>query len=221
MAAAFTYGSISVVTTQRATTRTLLLIAAFGALGAVVLTLVAPATTALAATAPPAYALVAGIHSILPFLARRLLGFRWAATAVGAFVGLLSVGSTALGILVVVPLVVAGAVFDATALLLHRRVRGEGVFALAAFASAVALFLVSLPVMSPEHLGPVVMALTFGGRVAGQLGAWAVSALVARRVLSAGILRAPAPRERQAAAGSGESASPGTPPAGAPHDERV
>ncbi len=196
------------MTTQRATTRTLLLIAAFGALGAVLLTLLAPATGALAAAAPPAYALVAGVHSILPFLARRLLGFSWAATAVGAFVGILSVGSTALGILVVVPLVVSGAVFDTVVLVLRRRLRGEAVFAVAAVVSAVALFLVSLPVMSPEHLGPVVMALTFGGRVAGQLAAWAVSAVIARRVLRAGILRAPAERPGEH---SGETR----------HDERV
>lgn len=180
------------VSTQRATTRTLLLIAAFGAIGAVLLALVAPMTSLLAAAAPPAYALVAGVHSLLPFLARRLLGFDWAATAVGAFVGLLSIGFTPLGILIVVPLVVSGAAFDATALLTRRRgAAGEGSFALAALASAVALFLISLPVMSPEHLGPVVMALTLGGRIAGQLGAWAVSAAVARRVVRAGILRDP------------------------------
>jgi hypothetical protein len=183
------------VTTQRATTRTLLLIAVFGAIGAVLLALVAPATTALAVAAPPAYALVAGVHSLLPFLARRLLGFDWAATSVAAFVGLLSVGSTPLGVLIVVPLVVSGAVFDATALLLRRRLRaGEAPFVVAALASAVALFLVSLPVMSPEHLGPVVMTLTLLGRIGGQLAAWAVSALVARRVLRAGILRDPAGR---------------------------
>lgn len=181
------------MTTQRATTRTLLLVAAFGAIGAVLLALVAPMTSALAAAAPPAYAFVAGLHSLLPFLARRLLGFDWAATAVGAFAGILSVGSTPLGILIVAPLVVSGAAFDGVALLLRRRrgVTGEPGYAVAALASAIALFLISLPVMSPEHLGPVVMTLTLAGRVGGQLGAWAVSAGVARRVRRAGILREP------------------------------
>lgn len=185
------------VSTQRATTRTLLIVTAFGALGAILLTLVAPATTVLAATAPPAYALVAGIHSFLPFLARRLLGLNWAATSVGAFVGILCVGSTPLGILIVVPLIVSGAVFDGVVLLLRRRGPvEEATYFVAAVASAVALFLVSLPVMSPEHLGPVVIGLTLAARVGGQLGAWAISAIVARRVLRAGVLRTGAPGRR-------------------------
>ncbi|WP_348788768.1 hypothetical protein [Leifsonia sp. NPDC080035] len=186
------------MTAQRTATRTLLLIAAFAAIGAVLMAVVAPFTSVLAAAAPPAYALVAGGHSLLPFLARRLLGVRWAATAVGAFVGVLSVGSTPLGILIVVPLVVSGAAFDGTLLVLGRwrggEVRGrfgEAVFAVAALVSAVALFLVSIPVMSPEHLAPVVLTLTLAGRAGGQLGASALSAVVARRVLRAGILRAP------------------------------
>ena len=180
------------MTSQRATTRTLLLLAAFGAIGAVLLTVVAPLTSALAAVAPPLYALVAGVHSVLPFLARRLLGVRWAATGVGAFVGILSVASTPLGVLILVPLVVSGAAFDGTLLLLARRGRtGEAAAAIAAGASALALFLVSLPVMSPEHLLPAVLAATLAGRLGGQLAAWAMSAVLARRVVRAGILRAP------------------------------
>lgn len=191
------------MSTQRATTRTLLLIAAFGALGAVLMALVAPFTSVLAAAAPPLYALLAGIHSVLPFLARRLLGARWAATSVGAFVGILSVGSTPLGLLIVVPLVVSGAAFDASLLVLERRGRGsERSFAVAALASAVALFLVSLPVMSPEHLGAVVLTLTLAGRAAGQLAAWALSAVVAGRVRRAGILRAPGSPSRPATSGA-------------------
>lgn len=175
----------------RITTRVLLVTAAFGALGALVLILVAPFTSALAALFPPAYALAAGVHSILPFLARRLLGFRWAATLVGVFVGLLSIGFTPLGVLIVVPLALSGLGFDVTLRLLgRRRPARETHYLCAGVASAVVLFLVSLPVMSPDDLAPWIVSLTLLGRIAGQLGAVLLSGLIAPRVLRAGILPA-------------------------------
>lgn len=178
--------------TRRPTTRTLLVTAAFGAIGAVVLIALAPVTSLLAALFPPAYAVVASVHGVLPFLGRRLLGFPWAATVIGAFVGVLSIGFTPLGVLVLVPLVLSGAAYDATLLLLARGGRSspQGHHLIAGAVSAVVLFLISLPVMSPDDLTPWFLVLTFAGRLVGQTLAVLLSGLIARRVLRAGIMRA-------------------------------
>jgi hypothetical protein len=178
---------------RRPTTRTLLITAVFGALGAVILIAVAPVTSLLAALFPPAYAVAAGLHSVLPFLGRRLLGFRWAATVIGAFVGVLSIGFTPLGVLILVPLVLSGLAFDVTLLLLSRggRPLREAHHLIAGVVSAVVLFLISLPVMSPDDLAPWILVLTLAGRLVGQTLAVLVSRVIASRVLRAGILRAP------------------------------
>lgn len=174
---------------RRLSTRTLLIVAAFAALGAVALMLIAPITSLLAALFPPAYALVAGVHSILPFLARRLLGIPWVTTIAFALVGVVSIGFTPLGVLIVIPLVLTGVTFDLTLLLLGRRGPARAWhFHVAAAVTAVALFLVSLPVMSAGDLAPLILVLTFCGRLLGQLAASALSAAIARGVERAGIV---------------------------------
>ncbi|GAA2050586.1 hypothetical protein [Leifsonia soli] len=177
---------------RRLSTRTLLIIAAFGALGALLLILVAPVTAILAALFPPAYAVAAGVHSILPFLARRLVGFPWATTIAFSLVGLLAIGFTPLGALILVPLVVGGAGFDVTLLALGRRgPLRPWHYVLGALVTAVLLFLVSLPVMSPDDLAVPILLLTLLGRMAGQLAAAGIAWLLGDRVLRAGIMRAP------------------------------
>lgn len=189
---------------RRLSTRALLIIAAFAALGALLLILIAPITGLLAALFPPAYAVTAGIHSILPLLARRLVGFPWSTTIAFALVGILAIGFTPLGALIVIPLVVTGAGFDVTLLLLARR--GEPRlwhFLAGALVTAVLLFLVSLPVFSPRDLTPWILLLTLAGRVVGQLTAAAVAWAIGQRVLAAGILPASLPRTGAERASSG------------------
>ncbi|WP_223692700.1 hypothetical protein [Leifsonia poae] len=173
------------------TTRALLTCAAFGALGAILLAVISPATGALAAFAPPLYAVVAGMHSVLPFLAGRVLGFRFAATTVACFVGLLAGPFTPISFLVVVPLAVSGLVYD---LSLARRGRGRAAgrtaLLVAAALSGVALFLVSLPVMSPEHLIAPILLATLFGRLLGQIAASSVAGALAERLRRAGLDRA-------------------------------
>jgi hypothetical protein len=48
---------------------------------------------------------------------------------------------------------------------------------------------VSLAVFSPDHLQPAVLALTFAGRVAGQLGAVLVAGLIVTRLRRVGLRR--------------------------------
>ena len=177
--------------TRTLSTRSLLIIAAFGALGALLLIVVAPMTALLAALFPPAYAVAAGMHSVLPFLARRLVGFTWTTTIDFALVGILAIGFTPLGVLIVIPLVLTGVGFDLTLLLLLRR---RGSLRLwhqlaAALVTAVLLFLVSLPVFSPHDLTPLLLLLTLAGRVVGQLAAAGIAWAIGGRVLRAGIMR--------------------------------
>ena len=174
----------------RLSTRSLLIIAAFGALGALLLILVAPLTATLAALFPPAYAVAAGMHSVLPFLARRLVGFAWTTTIAFSLVGILTIGFTPLGVLILVPLAITGLGFDVTLMLLGRRgpLRPSH-HVVAAVVTAVLLFLVSLPVMSPRDLAAPILILTFVGRLIGQLAAAGIAWLIGGRVLRAGILR--------------------------------
>lgn len=179
-------------TTRRVSTRALLIIAAFGALGTLVLILVSPLTALLAAFFPPAYAVAAGVHSILPFLARRLVGFPWSTTIAFALVGLLASGFTPLGVLVLIPLVLSGAGFDLTLMLLGRRgPLRPWHYVVGALVTAVLLFLVSLPVMSPDDLAAPILLLTLVGRVVGQLAAAGIAWAIGTRVLRAGIMRVP------------------------------
>ena len=194
---------------RRLSTRALLIIAAFAALGALLLILVAPLTGLLAALFPPAYAVAAGIHSVLPFLARRLVGFPWTTAIAFALVGILAIGFTPLGVLIVIPLVVTGAGFDVTLLLLARRSEPRlWHFVGGALVTALLLFLVSLPVFSPRDLTPWILLLTLAGRIVGQLAAAGVAWAIGQRALAAGIMPASVP-----GAGSGalaaRPASPG------------
>ncbi|MEO7015799.1 MAG: hypothetical protein ABI130_01260 [Leifsonia sp.] len=191
--------------TALTSTRALLLCQAFGALGALLLIVVAPFTSLVAVFSPPLYGLAAGMHSILPFFARRVLGFPFAATAVSASVGFLGGAFTPIGLLIMIPLTLSGFSYDLTLLVANRVVpvapTSRWRYPLAAAASAVALFLVSLPVMSPEHLTLPVQSATLGARLAGQLAASFLAGLLARRVGRAGIIGpVAAPQEERTSA---------------------
>lgn len=178
---------------RKSSTRDLLVAGAFGAIGAVILVAVAPLTTALAATFPPGYAVVAGIHSVLPYTARRLLALPFAATLVAAVVGLLSFASTALGPLILISLLAATLPYDLVLRIASRGSRTPRTWQhlLAAATAGVVLFVVSLPVFSPEHLTPVMVVTVLIGRVVGQCAAVGVATLLASAVQRAGIRRRP------------------------------
>jgi len=160
-----------------------LLLAGVGS--ALVVLAFSPFSAATAAFSAPLYAVVAGGYSLFPFLARQLLGVRWAATGTGAIAGVLSAPISPIGLLIVVPFVGAGAAFDATVWALGRsaglRRRPEGVFLVAALISALVLFLVSLPVINPVDRGtPVFLLAVLGGRVVGQVAATLAAAGIVR-----------------------------------------
>lgn len=177
----------------RTSTRALLICQAFGAVGALLLIVVAPFTALTAAFSPPLYGLIAGMHSILPFFARRALGFRFAATAVSASVGFLGGAFTPIGFLIMIPLALTGFSYD-LALIATGETRTSGSWSrwrhpFAACVSGGMLFLVSLPVFSPEDLAWPILAATLGARVIGQMAASLLAGVLARRVERAGIVR--------------------------------
>jgi hypothetical protein len=119
----------------------------------------------------------------MPFLARTLTGVSWTATITAVVAGILIWPFSAIGLLVVIPLVAGAAAFDLG--LTGARNPGARRLVLAACLAGVVLFTVSLPVFSPDHLTPFVLAATLIGRLIGEL-----VALAAARALSAGLSRA-------------------------------
>ncbi|MDN4612848.1 hypothetical protein P5G50_00170 [Leifsonia sp. F6_8S_P_1B] len=164
--------------------RVLFTLVAAGAGSALIVLAFSPFSAAAAAFSAPLYAVVAGGYSFLPFLARRLLGLPWAATAAGCLAGVLSAPISPIGLLIVVPFVAGGAAYDAVAWALARAPwladRDRWVFTIAAAVSALVLFIVSLPVFSPVNRGlPLFLAAVLAGRLVGQLAASALAGLAA------------------------------------------
>ena len=174
----------------RLPTRALLVSAAFAALQTLVFFAVVPVTTMLAATAPPAYALVAGIHSLMPFLARLVTGVPGTATITAAITGLLTAALSPIGPLAAVPMVTAAVVFDAA---MPWRKRGsrpsQWRVVGAASAAGIALFGVSLPVFSSEHLVAPVLIATLVCRVVGEAVAAAIALAFTTMLARAGVVR--------------------------------
>jgi len=176
----------------RLSTRNLLVLASLGAVTALILFALIPFGGPLAAFAPPLYALVVGVYSVMPFLARRLIDFPLATTLVSFFAGLLAGAFSSIGYLVLVPLLVGSLAFDLSVTLLRRASRRLGpnsVWVLAGAVSGVALFLVSLLVFSPDDLVPGMLVATLAGRIAAQVGAALLAVVLSRRLARAGITR--------------------------------
>lgn len=170
-------------------TSALLIGAALGAVQALVFLAVVPATSVLAAVSPPVYALVAAVHTALPFLARVVTRVPGTAALAAFVTGVLTVAVSPIGLLGVVPLVLGGVVLD-LALPLRRDAPVSAARILAAGAvTGVVLFLVALPVFSPEHLTPLILLATLLGRVAGELGIAGIVVAVRRLLRRAGVAR--------------------------------
>lgn len=176
---------------RRLPTRELLISGAFAAIQTVLFAAVVPVTTALAASAPPAYALVAGVHTLMPFLARLVTGLPGTATVTAALTGLLTSALSPIGPLAAVPMIVAGVVFDVALLRARPRVPWWRL-GLAASVVGGALFVVSLPVFSSEHLAPTVLIATLACRIAAEVVVVSIAFAVARLLVRAGV-RPPRP----------------------------
>ena len=168
----------------RLTTRVLLTCAALGAVQAIASMLLSAATPAVAAASPPAYALLAGVHAIFPFLARRLTRTPWTVTITAGVAGALVWPVNAVGPLVLVVFLAGAASFDA--MLLRGRATVARMLVAAAVAGVV-LFAVSLPVFSPDHLTVPILALTLAGRIVGEAIGVIVAVVLGRGLAEAGV----------------------------------
>ncbi len=198
-------------------TRVLLICAALAAVHVLLHLIAAPALTALAPLSPPLYALAAGLHSVMPFLARRLTATPGTATLTAGIAAAFIAATSASGIILLVPLLLAGGMID----LVVGRVDAAGAgasrvrlrYAMAAVAAGTALFAISLTVFSPWHLTPLLIVSTLIARITGELGAALLSALIARSLGRAGVgVSAPPTRTGRR---SGLSAPEGPAPASA------
>lgn len=145
-----------------------------------------PITPGIAALAPPIYALVAGVHSIMPFTARLMLGFFGAATLTGFFAGVIAGSFSVIGFFVIVPLTISGLVFDA-ALWALKTWRAGVARIVAATLAGIVLFGMSLPVFSEEHLTVALVVLTLLARIASEICALLVAGVLARRLAKSGV----------------------------------
>lgn len=175
---------------RRLSTRVLLICGALAAVHLLLHFATLPALTALAPISPPIYGLIAGVHSLMPFLARRLTGVPGSAVLTSAIAALFVVVTNGAGLIAAVPVVLAGTVID----LVVWRSSGSGRrsqirYLLAAVVAGAALFAVSLAVFSPEHLTPVLLFATLGTRVLGEVIAAVLSGLLASALMRAGVGR--------------------------------
>jgi len=166
-------------------TRTLLVCGALAAVQTVVSASVSAVTPGLAAMMPPAYALVAALHTIMPFLARLLTGAPWTATITSAITGVLVWPFSAVGPLMMFVFLAAGLAFDLALRRPGAPTRRR--LAAAAVSAGVALFLVSLPVFSPAHLVPGILAATLAGRLLGEGVAVVVASALVKGLRRVGV----------------------------------
>ncbi|MDQ0727179.1 ECF transporter S component [Microbacterium sp. W4I20] len=178
-----------VETPRRVRTSALLVSAAFGAVQSLLFVAVVPLTSVLAVSSPPAYALVAGIHTLMPFLARVVTRTPGMATFTAFVTGLLTSAISPIGPLAAVPMLLAGLAFDLSLPLRREKSTPSGRILLAAAATGAVLFLVALPVFSPEHLVPPVLIATFAARIGGELAIGGIVIAVHKALVRAGVAR--------------------------------
>ncbi|WP_217181076.1 hypothetical protein [Streptomyces sp. AC495_CC817] len=172
-------------------TRAYLQSAAFAAVQAMLVIGLAPLTPHLAGWFPPAYALVAGLHTLLIFTSRRFTGLRGGATLTAALTAVVCGPFTAIGWLIAAPLLLAGLLFDGVLAVSANRGWGERIdIVLSGAVVGTGLFVVSLPVMSLPHLGPVIVAATLAARIIASAGGALLSARLVRRLERIGVRRA-------------------------------
>lgn len=175
--------------TQQFSTRTLLYCAVFAGLQTLLYLALSPMTALLASIFPPGYAVAAGAYSCGMFAARLFIGRNGTATLTAAITGVLIATVSPIGLVALIPMVIAGATFDVVLLWGRRRPPRRVMWTPvpAALCSGIALFLVSLPAFSTDHLTLGVLTATLLGRAAGQVGAALLSTVIIAALSRAGV----------------------------------
>jgi hypothetical protein len=172
-------------------TRVLLVCAAFAAVHLLLHLATGTFLAVLAPTSPPLYALGAGVHGVLPFVARRYTGAVGSATITAGIAGLLIAATSPSGVIILVPFLLTGTVIDLVVWKVDHGDRGprsvQARYLLAAVILGAALFGVSLAVFSPEHLTVPIVLGTLLGRIVGEVVAAVLSGMIARALQRAGV----------------------------------
>jgi hypothetical protein len=176
-------------TAKRTPTSALLIAVAFGAVQALLFAMVVPLTTVLAVSSPPAYALVAAVHTAMPLLARVVTRTPGMATLAAFVTGVLISAIAPIGLLALVPMLCAAVTLDLVLPLRRGTAPRSARILLAAAAAGVVLFLVALPVFSPDHLVPGVLLATLAARIVGELAVGAAVIGIRRLLMRSGVAR--------------------------------
>lgn len=169
----------------RASSRMILIVAAFGALEAVLTAASAPAMAAVAWASPIVYAFAAGFHFVLPLAAGMLLR-SWAAIPLTSCVAAaLAFPFSTLGFLLFPALALPTLAAGATVRLLGSQWTSRTRWALASTVGGLVAFLISLAVISPDLFSPLFLCAVLAARILS-----AVTAVVLAHLLVAGLKRA-------------------------------
>jgi ABC-type thiamin/hydroxymethylpyrimidine transport system permease subunit len=154
----------------------------------------APTSSILAVSSPPAYALVAGVHTAMPLLSRVVTRTPGMATFTALVTGLLTSAISPIGPLAAVPTVCAAVAMDLVLPLQRGRAASAPRILLAGVVVGIVLFLVALPVFSPDHLVPGILVATLGARIVSELAVACGVVGIRRLLIRAGVMReAPSP----------------------------
>ena len=149
--------------------------------------------TLLAPASPPLYALVASVHGLMPFLARRITRVPGSATITAGIAGVIVSATSPSGLVLLVPLLATGITIDLVVGRSDRHSssarRSETRFVLAAAVLGVILFALSLSVFSPEHVTPMLLVGTLITRIVGEVVVAVASGYLARALHRAGVGR--------------------------------
>jgi hypothetical protein len=177
-------------TSHLPSTRVLLICAALAAVQVGIFIVLSPVLVSLPALSPPLYAVVAGVHSVMIFLAPRITGARWAASVTAAVAGLVIAAMSPIGLFVALLILIPGVLTDVALSLpasSGRRAATETRYIAGALAAAIVLFAISLPAFSAEHLTGAILFGAAAGRVLGEGLAYVCARALAASLARAGI----------------------------------
>jgi ABC-type thiamin/hydroxymethylpyrimidine transport system permease subunit len=169
------------------TTRSLLTIAVFGAVGALTSIALMPLTTLLAITAPLLYAAVASLTATSGMLALRWTRMPGSVLLTAVITGLLTAAFTPLGALVIIALLVPAAMIEAVFLAFRYRLESRIAWVAAPAAGGAAIAALSLVVIEPSLLTPGFIALVFVIRIVAYIACARLSLTIARALERAGL----------------------------------
>jgi hypothetical protein len=169
------------------TTRALLTVAVFGAVGALTSIALMPLTTVLAITAPLLYAAVASLTATSGMLALRWTRMPGSVVLTAVIAGLLTAAFTPLGALVIIALMGPAAMIEIVFLAFGYRLKSRIAWLAAPAAGGATIAALSLAVIEASLLTPWFIALLFVIRIVAYIACARLSLSIARALERAGV----------------------------------